>query len=407
MQEEKSEEITLVPGETVRAKASNLSRNLNYSADVISRLSFFYGFNRAINIIKALKAPPQYQTIRVNALKKDPEEVNASLKSVEGMKVRSSVFDDVFKVKIEGPQEVPKTDKVVVAKDKSSEKVMLGANLYHPGVRRIDGEIQEGERVNVKTQFGDIIALGESNFSASEKQDSNLMVRVSQSKYYLPNLENLEAFQRGWVYSAPLISTQALKWFDPIREKVLCIYPDFRDLAYVISLSSGEANITVVTESRKEEMMIKEGLRDLKMEGWESKIRWISKNRFSSLREKFDAALITPKSSKVGIRPRISGYLKEEDIVRLSREARSLVKETLSLIKTGGRLLFLLPSVDPGEGEENVDYFVKRLGLEVYARERIVGHQGVTGYPHANRVLRSYPDQDEDEGWFAALLFKQ
>lgn len=394
-------------GGTIRAKAAALSRTLNYSADVILRLSFFYGMHRAIRLIRHLKKPSARQPIRVNTLKKDPEAVLASLRLVAGLEVEPSIFEDVLLVTIKGPYEVQTTGKAIIAKDKSAEKVMLGSNLYRPGVMRLGSEIEKGEEVNVKTQFGDVIAYGYSNLSAREKEMPDLVVRVEESKYKLVNLENLEVFQRGWAYPAPLLSTQAIKWFDPIEESILCVFPDYRDLAYLISLSDGNADVTVMTESNLEERMIKKGLRGLKMGKWIDRIQWVQRKRQMYLKKKpFDAVLLSPKASKIGIRPRISGYLKEEDILRLSRESRKLVEGLLPSVIEGGRLLFLLPSLDPAEGEENIEYFIQELGLQAFARKREVGHKGAAGYSCKERVLRSYPDIDDDEGWFASLLFK-
>lgn len=396
-----------VEGNSIRTKTSVLSRKLNYSADVCLRLSFYFGVDRAIRLIQNLKCPPAYQPVRVNTLKEDPETVLESLKSVTGVDVQSSMFEDVILVDIEGVFDVREKEKAIIAKDKSAEKVLLGANLYRPGVKRIEKSIRKGDKVNVKTQFGDIIALGVANFSSNGGEIPNLAVRVEQSRYKLVNLENLEAFQRGWAFSAPLLSTQALKWFDPIEERILCAYPDYRDLAYVIILSSGKADLTVMVESNTEERMIKQGLRKLKMSEWEDRITWVKRSRHSRMKShSFDAALISPKPSKIGIRPRISGYLKEDDILRLSREGKSLMRDILPLVKEGGRVLYLLPSLDPAEGEENISYFIQELGMEAYSRERKVGHKGVDYLPYSDRVLRSYPDQDEDEGWFASLLFK-
>lgn len=401
------EEETVIPlkGGTIKREASFLSEKLHYSADVIRRLGFFYGFSRSVKLIKALKRPPSHLSIRINTLKKKPEAVLDSLKSVKGVNVSSSVFEDVLCVEVEGPFEVPNVEYAIIAKDKSAEKVMLGANLYAPGIMRLEGEVKRGEKVNVTTQFGEVIALGEANVSSTTKKMPNLVVHVEKSKYRLINLEDLEAFQKGWAYPAPVLSTQALKWFDPLEEEILCVFPEYEDLAYLISLSSGEAHLTVMVESQTEKEMITKGLRDLKMGKWEEKIRWIRKGE-SLPDEHFDAVLACPKASKIGIRPRISGYLKEQDIVRLSREARRLLREITPAIKKGGRLLFLVPSLDPAECEVNVNYFVQELGFELFTRERKIGHPGVENAPHSKNVLRSYPDQDEDEGWFTALLFK-
>lgn len=408
MEKKGKEGLNLSRGNSIRGKTSILSRALNYSADVIMRLSFFYGFERAINLIQALKKPPMYKSIRINTIKSDPKKVQEALHKIEGIEVTSSKLEEALLIKIQGPFEVSKTEKTIVAKDKSSEKVMLGSNLYRPGIKQIKSKIAKGDKVNIETQFGETIAYGTSMISSRDKESMpSLTVRVEESKYQLVNLHNLEVFQRGWAYPAPLLSTQAIKWLDPLSETILCIFPDYRDLVQIITTSNGNAEIAVITESKTEEDMIQKGLRNINMGDWITKLKWSKKKRLPYLTKKsFDAALFSPKSSKIGIRPRISGYLKESDIIRLKREARRNIEQTLPLLKNDGRMLYLVPSLDPGEGEENIQYLINEFGLEAFARQRTVGHPGVDGYPLSNRVLRSYPDKDEDEGWFASLLFK-
>jgi len=313
-------------------------------------------------------------------------------------------------VKIKGPFKIKKVNKKIVVKDKSAEGVMLGANLYAPGILELDGNINIGDEVNIVTRFGEVIAYGISQIAASEKAIKGLIVEVKESIYKMPNLKTLKPFIMGEAYPATIIETEAIRWFSPMGgERILCVSPSVENLAYIIQLTEGNADITVISKTDLEEIKIKEGLRKMRLDRFEHRIRWHAVEyrylRFDP--NSFDCALITPRSSKIGLRPRISAFLKEEDIVSLSRDAKRLLDKVIPAIRDGGRILYAVPSLDPAEGEFIVRYLINQWGLRPVAKDYRWGTSGIKEITGGNKTLRTYPDTHDDIGFFAALLFKE
>jgi len=116
---------------------------------------------------------------------------------------------------------------------------------------------------------------------------------------------------------------------------------------------------------------------------------------------------VTPRSSKIGLRPRISAFLKEDDIINLMRDAKRLLDKVVPALKKGGRLLYAVPSLDPAEGEFIVTYLMNAWRLEPTPGEYKWGDHGLKEIPGGEKTLRTFPDIHDDMGFFAALLTRE
>ena len=374
------------------------------------RLAFYYGIFRAIRLIEALRRPPKKLAIRINTLRSSPDRVLEELRSAGIKAYPSKIYREVIFVDIEGPFNVKRVDKKIVAKDKSAEGVMMGANLYAPGVLEVGDGIKIGDEVNVVTRFGEIIAYGISQVSSEEKAIKGLIVEVKESIFRIPNLKVLRPFMMGEAYPASLVATEAIKWLRPNEdERILCISPSAEDLMYIIQLTGGNADITVISKTDLEEIKIRESLRKMKMNKYERKIRWhaIDYKYLKFDPESYDAIFVTPRSSKIGLRPRISAFLKEDDIINLMRDAKRLLDKVVPALKKGGRLLYAVPSLDPAEGEFIVTYLMNAWRLEPTPGEYKWGDHGLKEIPGGEKTLRTFPDIHDDMGFFAALLTRE
>ncbi|MHA1616008.1 MAG: PUA domain-containing protein [Candidatus Njordarchaeales archaeon] len=396
-------------GGPISKELVNLRRQFHYSEDVILRLSVYYGIFRAIRIIKALRTPPKNLAIRVNTLRADPDRIVEELRSAGVNIYPSRVFRDVLFIRVEGPFEVKKVEKEVVVKDKSAEGILLGANLYAPGVLRVGEGVEIGDEVNVVTRFGEVIAYGISKVSHTEKNLKGIVVEVKESIYRIPNLKTLRPFMIGDAYIASMASTQALKWLNPSEdEKILCVSPSAEDLAYIIQLTHGRADITVVSKTELEDLRIREALKKMRLESFEKRIKWhVVEYKYLKLEnEAFDTVIVSPRNSKIGLRPRITAFLKEEDIIRLSRLAKLLLDKIVPAVRKGGRILYMVPSLDPAEGEFITKYLIETWNLEPIKGDFRWGGRGLKEIPGGDKALRTYPDIHDDIGFFASLLQK-
>ncbi len=382
----------------------------HYSESVIGRLAFFYGIFRAIRIIDSLRRPPKFIPIAINTFRATREKVLNDLRRA-GIKIfPSKIFPEVALIAVEGPFEIPDVGKKVVVKDKSAEEIMLGANLYAPGLLEMDPDISIGDEVNIVSRFGDLIAVGISRIESGEQAMKGAIVEVTKSKYRIPNLRTLRAFTLGEAYQIPLIVYEALTWFSPEKEeRILCVSPNPEDLAFIMQRTEGEAEITIVSKTELEDEKIKMELRRLKLMEYLENAEWhISDYKYIHFdRGAFDAILVRPRSSKIGLRPRISAFLKERDFIALALDAKRLLEKLVPALDEGGRMIYLNPSIDPLEGEILISYLLQNYNLVIKSKEYKWGKPGIREIYGGEKALKSYPDIMEDIGFYAALLFRE
>jgi len=401
----------IVTGGPINREIRGMQSKFHYSVDIVARLSLFYSIFRSVKLIQALRRPTKYLAVRVNTLNTTPEKVLNKLIEA-GIDARASkIYEEILFVKIDGPFEVKVTDKKIVAKDKSAEGVYMGANLYMPGVLRMDNDINPGDPVNIITKFGDIVGYGISQIASGEKASKGPVVEIKESVFKAPNLYTLRPFILGDAYIASVASTEALRWFSPGRdENILCVSPSVQDLVYIVQLVGGaNENIKIVSKTELEDAKLKEGLRKMKLSEWEKKLRFyvIDYKQIRFPKNSLDAIFITPRNSKIGIRPRLTATLTESEILAFSRDMLMLINNLIPSLRPGGRLLFNTNSLDPAEGEFVTKKLIDNWGLEPIAKRRRWTTPSILDIPYSDKALRVYPDEQEDHAYYGALLIKE
>ncbi len=386
-----------------------ISSKYHYSPAIVARLSFWYSFTRALSMIKALRVPPKEAVIRVNMLRSNPRYVFEELKAAGLTPKYSKLFREVLTIPIEGPNELEKIDKKIVIKDQAAEEIMMGApRLYDPGVLEIGDGIRPGDKVAIVTRFGRQIAVGVSHVASGEKP-SGLVAEITKSLYFKPNLKALKVFIRGFAYEADMASTQALILWNPQPDsKILLVSPRLPDLIWTLAKVKGRGEIVVVSKSSSEEEKLKRGLIGMKMDDVADRIRWIAGElkRISVTPKYFDYIYIHPRSTKTGIRPRLTAFLKERDFIRCARDAWFLVSKFSEGLSPNGKLLYITESLDPLEGEMIMERMIDILDLRPTKLPIRFGSRGIPGFKGHEYALRVFPDSHDDIGLFACVLTK-
>lgn len=92
-----------------------IAKTTNFSTDVVYILTQQYGIKRAESLIKAIKKPVEWYSLRVNTLKISQEKL-AEIFRNEGLTVKAdNKLPEVIYLKVEGPFTLPDSDKKVVA----------------------------------------------------------------------------------------------------------------------------------------------------------------------------------------------------------------------------------------------------------------------------------------------------
>lgn len=387
---------------------STVARNYNFSPAIVARLSFWYSYDRAISLIETLRKPPKNVVICVNTLRSNIRYVIDELKRAGLSPTPSKLFKDTILIPIEGPFQLETTGlKRIIAKVQAAEDIMMGApRLYHPGVLQVEDGIKPGDTIAVTTKFGDVVAVGKS-LIASTEEPSGPVAEITKSIYQKPNLKALKVFIRGFAYESNLASLQALEMWDVKPDsRILMISPKLSDLIWTLNQTRGRADIVIISKTATEEKKLQEGLRNLKMDQYVDKAEWLSGNlkKIDISEGAFDYIYIRPKSTKIGLRPRLAALLKERDFISCFRDAMFLIRKFSLGLKKGGRLLYMAESFDPIEGEYILEILIEKFKFKAVRQPIKFGEAGLLGFAGSDCALRTFPDKQDDIGLFAAVV---
>jgi len=110
--------------------------------------------------------------------------------------------------------------------------------------------------------------------------------------------------------------------------------------------------------------------------------------------ESFDAVLLDPPCSALGIRPRLTHSWSLQQMLSLGRYQRQLLAAAIRLLKPGGRMVYCTCTINPAENEANVRFALDRWGhwlqLEPVAVPGISAQPGLVG-----------TDPATGEGWLS------
>ena len=130
----------------------------------------------------------------------------------------------------------------------------------------------------------------------------------------------------------------------------------------------------------------------------------------SLFRIKFDGIVIDAPCSGLGVlsrHPDGKWNKKEEDVQRLTFVQKSILTEAVSLLKPGGKMLYVTCTISKQENEDIVNGCLsahKELRLE-----NIRDHIPAWGLNliDARGFLRTFPNEHDMDGFFGALFLKK
>jgi NOL1/NOP2/sun family putative RNA methylase len=102
----------------------------------------------------------------------------------------------------------------------------------------------------------------------------------------------------------------------------------------------------------------------------------------------------------------------EEDIERNAELQKSLITKALSLLVSGGELLYSTCSLEPEENEQNIQWLIENHDVELVELDgpgvpALTRIQDISLDPKISYCRRFWPDQTGTQGFFVAKVVKQ
>lgn len=362
-------------------------------------------------VIEALSSPGSWYAIRVNTLKSSIDKVEEYLRGL-GFEVKAIAELDVVLIKVLGPFDVPELNKKIVVDKLTAESVMVGANVYVPGVINMEG-VKRGELATITDPKGRAVAVGRAVIDSRSLRflRRGLVAETLISTYKLPPIRSLDIYLKGEIFPQSLPSILAVRALDPGSGELivdLTASPGGK-LTYASQLMNNEGLIIGIDRSPNRVEALNENIQRL---GVKNARTLCLDSRYADLelkdlKGKADAVIVDPPCSALGVRPKLYDELTEKAIMNLSEYQKQFIRAGFNLLKKGGRMLYSVCTMSVDECERNIDYAVEEIGMQLLEVPRLIGDKGVDSYSkYADKVVRFHPHIHDTPGFFYTVLIK-
>jgi predicted RNA-binding protein (TIGR00451 family) len=384
---------------------------LHYDEELLRSLGRVYG-DELPRFLESLLRPGSRLYARVNVLRVDPGELVDRLRMRNIEVYRDEELPEAIYFRIYGPYKVGLKDKVVVVDKETAESVVLGANVYAPGVIKCYYDVRVGDEVTVVTRNGFPVAEGVLTTDCHEaiKRRRGVVVEVHRSLYRTARIRDLPEFSEGLIYPQSLPAMYVARILDPGPGDLvvdLCAAPGGKT-GHVVEISRGRVHIIAFDRSKnKVGRMVKELSRLGHLpyvETWVADTRYVHED-FPWIRA--DKVLVDPPCSALGVRPKLGDRKTYRDILTLRGYQAQFLRAASRILKPGGTIVYSTCTVTLEENEEVVEEIIEEERCLEVSEVRIGRALGGAYGHYRNSYTRFHPHIHDTPGYFIAKLTKK
>ncbi len=362
-------------------------------------------------LINKLKNPPRRLYMRVVTTRAEREEVLRLLRSDNVLAHPDPYTPEAIYVEVEGPFEIQcESDKEIIVDDKTASSLLLGANLYRPGVVKTP-VFNPGEKLLVVTRTGIPVACVETIVSSRElyRMKRGLVAKNISSPYRAPRITETRAYTAGLIYPQSLPSMATIHALSPKPGELIVdmnASPGGKS-SHIIQYTRGKSRLVSIDRNEKKVALLKETLIKLGLDlnnvaiPGDSRYIHIDLN----LENRADRILIDPPCSNLGVRPVLKQDKTIRDVENLVEYQKQFLKAAYHVVKKNGIVVYSTCTLTLRENEENIRYAVEELGFTSVELEKplpyseVVKYKGIVGYRYS-------PLSHDMPGYFIAVLTK-
>ncbi len=384
---------------------------LRYDEELLRSLRRVYG-DELPRFLEYLQRPGSRLYVRVNTLKADPGEIVDKLRG-RGIEVyRDEELHEAIYFRVYGPYEISLREKVIVVNKETAESVVLGANVYAPGVIKCYHNVRVGEEVTVVTRDSVPVAEGILTADCHEaiKKRRGVVVEVYKSLYKTVRVRDLPEFSEGLIYPQSLPAMYVTRVLDPSPGELvvdLCAAPGGKT-GHIVEFAQGRVHVIAFDRSKSKVARMVRELSRLGhipyVETWVADTRYVHED-FPWIRA--DRVLVDPPCSALGIRPKLGDRKTYKEILMLRNYQIQFLRAASRILKPGGTIVYSTCTVTLEENEEVVEEVLeKEKCLE--ASKISIGRAVEGAYGHYKSLyVRFHPHIHDTPGYFIAKLVKK
>ncbi|HIH91038.1 RsmB/NOP family class I SAM-dependent RNA methyltransferase [Ignicoccus hospitalis] len=347
-------------------------------------------------LFEALRTPGKRLCARVNLLRGSPEEVLEELERTGYEPETPYPYEELVCVRVEGPFEVPLTDAVVVADKRAAESVLMGADLYAPGLLEAKG-VKAGEPVTVLAEKTlEPVGFGRALFEG-EPPRRGKVVETVVTKFKAPKFRELKSFEKGLIYPQSAPAVAAVRALEPEGLVVDMNAAPGGKAFHAYELLRGKGKVIAFDISKKRISKMMEEMRRLghSFEVVRADSRYLDLD-FPHLVGKADRVIVDPPCTAIGVIPKVWDVKKDEDMINAFEYQKQFVKVAYKLLKKGGLMLYSTCTLTKTENERVVE-FAEEMGFEVVEKDT----------PWGKTPVKVSPSVHGEPGFFIAILKKK
>jgi 16S rRNA (cytosine967-C5)-methyltransferase len=367
--------------------------------------------DKIFDVLYSLTRPSSRLYLRVNLLRSSVNDVVREIRE-EGYEVfRDELLEEAVYFRVEGPNKVDGSGLRVVVDKRAAESVLMGSNLYAPGVVYCERSIEKGSSVSIYSENNILLADGEALISCEEalRIRRGIFVKVYKSLFKAPPIRDLRVWERGLVYPQSLPSMIVSRLLDPRPGEVIvdmCAAPGGKT-SHIYELSRGEAVIYAFDHSKKR---IEEMISNLRRLGHD-KINIIhGDSRYISIDHpyiKADKILLDPPCTSTGVRPKIYDHKTGDELRSLVKYQEQFIREAHRILRKGGVLIYSTCSITYDENEGLIKKFLDEKLFEEVDPEKIFREIYRIGERGADDIGVRFSPLKDLPGHYVIVLIKR
>ncbi len=321
--------------------------------------------------------PPNRLYVRVNTAKISVESY-LKLAAKHGIDLyRDEEIPEAVWAPVEGPFNPSWYPGYVVADKRASESVLMGSDLYAPGVIAASG-FSRGDKVRVLSPNGIHVGSGVAVMDPHDMVRSNkgLAVRIDEPVWRSIRVRDLPGYEEGLVYGQSIPSMYVGR-LASLKEGMtvvdLTAAPGGKTSHIAQIAAERRLNVRIFAVDRKSKIpKLTSTLERLGLSKYVSVIpgdgRKIDRIR-SDLVEKADLVIVDPPCSNLGVRPKVWDRKTVKDISNYASYQRGFLDAAYKLLKPGGALIYSTCTLTSTENQGQRAYAVEVLGMRPYSVE--------------------------------------